>query len=158
MSSNGFSCISSTSASPSASLVRRAGLSNFCAFFCGAAFFPDIAALFVQDQSSSRKSALTPAQLNLTVQIMTDNRMSAAALIAGVIGTIITMAFHPTAHDLMSPEQLAHGARISIATHTLALIVMPVFFLGALALSKQLNAPNRLALAALVLYGFGVAA
>lgn len=84
--------------------------------------------------------------------------MSGAALITGVIGSIITMAFHPTAHNLMPPDQFAHGARISIATHALALLVMPVFFLGALGLSRRLMSPNRLALAALVFYGFGVTA
>ena len=31
---------------------------------------------------------------------MTDDRMSGMALIAGMAGSIITMAFHPTAHDL----------------------------------------------------------
>ena len=85
---------------------------------------------------------------------MTDNRMSGAALIAGMIGFIITMAFHPTGHDLGSPEHAAFMMRLNVAVHSLALLCIPILFLGALGLTKFLNVPNRLALAGLVLFGF----
>jgi hypothetical protein len=85
---------------------------------------------------------------------MTDNRMSGAALIAGMIGFIITMAFHPTGHDLGSPEHAAFMMRLNVAVHSLALVCIPILFLGALGLTKFLNAPNRLAVAGLVLFGF----
>ena len=85
---------------------------------------------------------------------MTDNRMSGAALIAGMTGFIITMAFHPTGHDLGSPEHAAFMMRLNVAVHSLALVSIPILFLGALGLTKFLNAPNRLALAGLVLFGF----
>jgi hypothetical protein len=81
--------------------------------------------------------------------------MSGAALIAGMIGFIITMAFHPTGHDLNSPEHAAAVMRLNVAAHSLALVCIPILFLGAaLGLTKFLHAPNRLALASLVLFGF----
>ena len=85
---------------------------------------------------------------------MTDNRMSGAALIAGMVGFIITMALHPTGHDLGSPEHAAFMMRLNVAVHSLALVSIPILFLGALGLTKFLNVPNRLAVAGLVLFGF----
>jgi hypothetical protein len=89
---------------------------------------------------------------------MTDNRMSGLALITGMIGTIITMAFHPTGHDLVTSEQFNSVARIAVAVHALALICMPIIFLGSLGLYRRLAAPDRLSLAALVMYGFAMVA
>ena len=85
---------------------------------------------------------------------MTDNRMSGATLIAGMTGFIITMALHPTGHDLGSPEHAAFMMRLNVAVHSLALVSIPILFLGALGLTKFLNAPNRVALAGLVMFGF----
>jgi hypothetical protein len=85
---------------------------------------------------------------------MTDNRMSGAALIAGMTGFIITMAFHPTGHDLLSPEHAATMMRLNLAVHSLALVCVPILFLGALGLTQHLASPNRLALSGLVLFGF----
>ena len=85
---------------------------------------------------------------------MADNRMSGATLIAGMTGFIITMALHPTGHDLGSPEHAAFMMRLNVAVHSLALVSIPILFLGALGLTKFLNAPNRVALAGLVLFGF----
>lgn len=85
---------------------------------------------------------------------MTDDRKSGLALIAGMSGTIITMAFHPTGHDLIAPGQFASMARLGVAVHSLALVCMPVLFLGALGLTRRLASPNRLALSGLVFFGF----
>ena len=85
---------------------------------------------------------------------MTDNRMSGAALIAGMIGFIITMAFHPTGRDLVAPEHSATMMQVNVAVHSLALVCIPILFLGALGLTRRLALPNRLALAGVVLFGF----
>jgi hypothetical protein len=85
---------------------------------------------------------------------MTDNRMSGMALIAGMLGTIITMALHPTARDLTTPEHSAFMMQLNVAVHSLALVCIPILFLGALGLTKHLSAPSRLALAGLVVFGF----
>lgn len=85
---------------------------------------------------------------------MTDDRKSGLALIAGMVGTIITMAFHPTGHDLVNPEHAASMMQLNVAVHSLALVCIPILFLGALGLTRRLASPNRLALAGLVLFGF----
>ena len=84
---------------------------------------------------------------------MTDDRKSGIALITGMAGTIITMALHPTGHDLVS-EHAASMMQLNVAVHTLALVCVPILFLGALGLTQRLASPNRLALSGLVLFGF----
>ncbi|MBZ5508513.1 MAG: hypothetical protein LAO78_23900 [Acidobacteriia bacterium] len=85
---------------------------------------------------------------------MADNRMSGMALIAGMAGSIITMAFHPTGHDLVTPEHSASMMQLNVVVHSLALVCIPILFMGALGLTQRLASPNRLALAGLVLFGF----
>jgi hypothetical protein len=89
---------------------------------------------------------------------MTDNRMSGLALILGSAGSIITMALHPTGHDLVTPGQLGAVSHMVVAVHALALICLPIMFLGAWGLSRQLASPNRLSMMALVFYGFATVA
>jgi hypothetical protein len=89
---------------------------------------------------------------------MTDNRKSALALIIGMIGTIITMAFHPTGHDLVTSEHFDSMMRLAVAVHALALICLPIIFLGTLGLYRRLAGANRLSLTALVMYGFAAVA
>lgn len=84
---------------------------------------------------------------------MTDDRKSGIALIAGMAGTIITMALHPTGHDLTSGNA-ASMMQLNVAVHTLALVCVPILFLGAIGLTQRLASPNRLALSGLVLFGF----
>ena len=90
---------------------------------------------------------------------MTDDRKSGLALIAGSIGLIITMALHPTGHDLLAPGQFDRIARLVVAVHTLALASIPVMFSGTLGLSRRLASPDKLSVCAVVAYGFaGIAA
>jgi hypothetical protein len=90
---------------------------------------------------------------------MTEDRKSGLALIAGSIGLIITMALHPTGHDLLAPGQFDGIARLIVAVHTLALASIPVMFLGTLGLSRRLATPDKVSVCALVAYGFaGIAA
>jgi len=85
---------------------------------------------------------------------MTDDRMSGMALITGMAGSIITMAFHPTGHDLSTQEHSAAMMQLNVAVHSLALVCMPILFMGALGLTRRLASPDRFALAGLVLFGF----
>jgi hypothetical protein len=89
---------------------------------------------------------------------MTDDRKSGLALIAGSTGLIITMALHPVGHDLLVPGQFDRIARLVVVVHTLALVCIPVMFLGALGLSRRLASPDRLSLCAVVAYGFACVA
>jgi hypothetical protein len=83
---------------------------------------------------------------------MTDERRSAIALIAGSAGMIITMIFHPGGK--IAPEQLEQMIRLNIAVHSLALLTVPVLFLGAWGMSRRLDGGDRLAWAGLVLFAF----
>jgi hypothetical protein len=89
---------------------------------------------------------------------MTDDKKGGIALIAASLAGIVTMALHPTVRDLFAPDKLAPMALLLVAVHALAVASMPVSFLGALALSRRLASPDRLAIAALVVYGFALAA
>jgi hypothetical protein len=87
---------------------------------------------------------------------MNDDRLGGIALIAGAIGGIVTMVLHPTGHDLLTPERFASVAPLAVGVHALAIASLPFSFLGALALSRRTASPDRLALAALVVYGFAL--
>lgn len=89
---------------------------------------------------------------------MTNDRMGGLALIAGSVAGIITMSQHPTAEDLFAPGQLAPMARMLIAVHALALVSLPVLFLGALVLWRRLGSGDGFAIAGLVLYAFATVA
>jgi hypothetical protein len=89
---------------------------------------------------------------------MNDDRLGGLALIAGAVAGLVTMSLHPTGHDLAAPGQFASAALRNAAVHGLAIASLPVSFLGALALSRRLESPARLATAALVIYGFALAA
>jgi hypothetical protein len=89
---------------------------------------------------------------------MTDDRVSGLALIAGSMAGIVTMSLHPTGRDLFLPGQFATMTKMAVATHAVALISLPVMFLGTLGLSRRLSFDNRLVLAAIVTYGFATVA
>jgi len=85
---------------------------------------------------------------------MADDRKSGIALIAGSLGGILTMVIHPTGAGAMSAEQTSHLAIVSAAAHSLAIASVIVVFLGACGLARTIAAPDRLAFAGLVTYGF----
>jgi len=89
---------------------------------------------------------------------MTDERMSGIALIAGSIASIITMALHPTGHQVLTPGSSKAILQLAVAVHALALLSLPVLFAGAAGLSKYLARAGRLAFAALTFYGFATVA
>jgi hypothetical protein len=87
---------------------------------------------------------------------MTDDRMSGLALIAGSAGVIITLSLHPSGP--IRPEQIDSVVRLLVIVHSLALASLPLWFLGALGLSRRGPTTDRIAISALVLYGFGMLA
>lgn len=89
---------------------------------------------------------------------MTKQRLGGWALIAGSIAGILAMSQHPTAEDLFAPGQLAPMSRMLILVHALALVSLPVLFLGALALWQRLGSDDGLSVAGLVLYAFAMVA
>lgn len=90
---------------------------------------------------------------------MTDARKGGIALIAGAVGTLVTMAFHPSGHELRTAgERFGGMASLTAGVHALAIASLAVLFLGALALTQRLAASDRLATAALVAYGMALVA
>jgi hypothetical protein len=104
-----------------------------------------------------RAGILTPPALLSTVRSMTDDRRSGIALIAGSLAGIITMALHPTGHDL-TPAQFESVATMLIAVHGLALASLPVSFLGAWGMTRRIATADRIAVGALVVYAMALAA
>ncbi len=70
------------------------------------------------------------------------------ALIVGAVGGVVTMMFHPTSRDLVGPiDQIARRNEIiTVATHALALISIPISFFGFLGLSRLLSLFRRFVL------------
>lgn len=90
---------------------------------------------------------------------MRDNRLGGLALVIGAIAGLITMIVHPTGHHgVMSQQEMATMALLTRAVHGFAIASLPIAFLGALALTRQLGSPDRLSVLALVVYGFGTVA
>jgi hypothetical protein len=89
---------------------------------------------------------------------MTDTRLGGAAMIAAAVAGILIMAVHPTSHNLLAPDKFPIVAAIGEAVHIFAIISTPVAFLGALALARHMDSPNRLAMSALAIYGFALVA
>jgi hypothetical protein len=84
---------------------------------------------------------------------MTDDRKSGIALIAGSLGGVFTMAIHPTGTASLPSDQAAHLAFTSGLAHSLAVVSFVLLFLGACGLVLRITAADRLAFAALVVFG-----
>ena len=69
------------------------------------------------------------------------------------------MSLHPVAgaHPI-TPAQFEKMAMLMIGVHVLAIAGVPFSFLGALALTRRLDSPGRMALAGLVIYSLGLVA
>ncbi len=89
---------------------------------------------------------------------MTDTRLGGAAIIAAAIAGILVMAVHPTSHELFASGKFSTVAILGEAIHIVAILSNPVAFLGALALARYLDSPNRLAVSALTIYGLALVA
>jgi hypothetical protein len=90
---------------------------------------------------------------------MKDNRLGGVALVAGAIAGMITMSLHPTGHHgIMSRHEMEVLALLTKAVHALAITSLPFSFLGCMVLTRRLASPSRIALAALVVYGFAAVA
>jgi len=69
---------------------------------------------------------------------MTVDRMTGWALRAGTVASIMTMNPRPAGHNFFTPGQFHSIARLGVAVHGLALIGLPVVFLGGGGLSQCL--------------------
>lgn len=86
------------------------------------------------------------------------NRSAAFALIAGTIAGLITMALHPTGHDVVANASGGGANALNMAVHSLALFGQPLLLAGMLAVTLQLRASRDLAVLAYICFAFAVAA
>lgn len=90
---------------------------------------------------------------------MKDNRLGGIALIIGAVCGVITMILHPVSSGhALSPGQFEKLAILLVGVHALAIASIPFLFLGAFALTRRLDSPDRIALAALVCYTLSLVA
>jgi len=84
---------------------------------------------------------------------MSDERKGGIALIGSMAVLVFVMVLHPTAHDLLAPGKLERVTLVNATLHGIAIAVLPVLVLGSLSLTRRLDGPDRLAVAALAAYG-----
>jgi hypothetical protein len=89
---------------------------------------------------------------------MTDDAKGGVALIAATAAGLVTMAFHPTPHDIFGVADPKRALAIGVLVHGLAIASVPPLFLGGLSLYRRTADGARFALAALVCYGFSLIA
>lgn len=81
---------------------------------------------------------------------MKRDTMYGGALIAGTLGSVLTMAMHPTGSQLLADVQ--HLAPVALAVHVLALVTLPFSVFGTLGLTRRLSTDGELPIAAMVAY------
>ena len=90
---------------------------------------------------------------------MTREKASGAALIAGALAGLATMALHPTGRDLAEAVgRSVWPALLNVFVHSLAIASAPVLVFGAAGLTRRLSAGYGLADLALATYGFALVA
>jgi len=90
---------------------------------------------------------------------MNDNRLGGLALILGALSGIITLTFHPAGGShRVTPAQFEILIAVIVGVHALAICGLPIAFAGALALTRRIDSPMRIALFGLIVYGFGLVA
>lgn len=89
---------------------------------------------------------------------MSTDRSAAIALVAGTVAGLLTMALHPTGHDIVSNAATGDVNTLNMAVHSLALAGQPLLLAGLLALTHRLRDARALAVLAYVSFAFAVAA
>src|ERR1051326_299161 len=90
---------------------------------------------------------------------MTDSRKGGLALMAGNIALLVTMALHPTGEQLATAgSRFGALALLNAFVHTLALFSIPILFLGAIALTREIADEKRIAFCGAVFYTFALCA
>jgi hypothetical protein len=87
---------------------------------------------------------------------MQRDRAAGISIIAGTLAGLVTMAFHPTGHALLSDFERV--ALINRSVHALAIAGTIATYYGLLRLTRAFESQRPLADAALVTYGFGAVA
>ncbi|MGH9644653.1 MAG: hypothetical protein ACRD3Q_19800 [Terriglobales bacterium] len=86
------------------------------------------------------------------------DRQSGIALIAGSAGILLTLGLHPSGRGMIDPATYEAVTRHLIEVHSIALFGLPLWFLGALGLSRRLDSAGHSAIFPLTFFSFGIAA
>lgn len=90
---------------------------------------------------------------------MHSGRISGAALIAGALGGVATIAIHPSGVNLgASPQDLQAAADMTRMAHGMALVSMPLMLFGFADFARRLGFQRASATAGLVFQGFAIMA
>lgn len=89
---------------------------------------------------------------------MTTGSKAFVALTAGSLAGLVTMAVHPTGHDVIANASAGGGNWLNAFAHGLALGAQPLLLIGTLALTQRLAAQRDLAVSAYVFYALAVVA
>ena len=86
---------------------------------------------------------------------MNENRKGGIAIIAGAIAELVVMALHPQGQAVKTSELILF---LNGIVHTVAIMAMPILFVGLLALTRALMKTSRLAILAIAFYGLALVA
>jgi hypothetical protein len=86
------------------------------------------------------------------------DRESGFAFILGSVGILLTLGFHPSGRGMLDPATYVAVTRHLVEVHSIALFSLPFWFLGALGLSRRLDAAGHSAIFPQTFFSFGLAA
>lgn len=115
------------------------------------AWLPDRMDRLVHKRTPRPSWSLISCRQLRTMHDMKRDVTSGILLCAGALAGIAVMSLHPTPHQ---PLASAGMARLNVLVHGLALVAVPVVFLGLVGVARRLE-PSDLTTAALVAWGAG---
>lgn len=83
---------------------------------------------------------------------MSTDRTAALALFAGSLAGVVTMALHPTAHEVVRNASASAPNTLATAVHALAVLAQPLELCGTLALTLRLRARRDVAVGAYIFF------
>lgn len=89
---------------------------------------------------------------------MSTSRNAAIALFTGSIGGLVTMALHPTGHDVVRNASAGAANTLTTAVHILALLAQPLLLAGTLALTLRFRARRDVAVCAYIFFAVATVA
>jgi len=86
-------------------------------------------------------------------------KADAYALIAGILGMFVTLALHPTGHEVLAPGPAGErAALIGVVAHGIAIATLPLLLFGFLGFSRRPGSGGALSELAYICYALGCVA
>jgi hypothetical protein len=100
----------------------------------------------------------TSPAIGTSVPLAPDVRFAPYALVLGTVGSLVTMALHPTGPETLAAAAAGAGTQLARGVHLLAIAMQPLLVAGTLALTVRLREARALAVLAFVAFGLGTLA